>query len=121
MFADTSLMVKFTRESNRTEMDVEPLTHKLGSVLPKSLPTLPLSTVKGVPGVWGVIFQMVMPGVQTPFSTVLPRLPLFVMVTTWPWQTVSFGEMVILAIGLSDTYMGTTEPAVVPQGLVMER
>ncbi len=38
-----------------------------------------------------------------PFSTVLPRFPLLVMVTICPWQTVSFGEMVIFAIGLSDT------------------
>ncbi len=38
-------MVKFTSESNRTEMEVEPVIQTVGSIVPRSFPKFPLRMV----------------------------------------------------------------------------
>jgi hypothetical protein len=88
---------------------------------PKSFPKnlVPFITVYLVPGVDGVIFQTYFPQVQVPFSTLKPVLPAFVNVIVCPLQIVSFGETFILGFGLEDTYIGRTDPPVVPQGFEM--
>ena len=84
---------------------VEPVSHVVGSMRPKSLPNAPPAMVHPVEG---VTVQTNLPGTQVPLSILFASPLVFVKVVGLFTHTVSFGETVNDATGLCETYIGTT-------------